>query len=443
MRRRMTQKAPEIAASPAPQRDPRGLPRALSALRQRNFRLFWFAQMVSVTGTYMQVIGQAWLTLELTHSALQLGVVGAIQYLGVLLFAVFGGVVADRWPKRLILLCTQTVAMLQAAVLWALIASHTIQLWHLYALALLLGLTNSLDRPARSAFVMELAGRADLPNAVALNSSLGNLARVVGPGLGGILIAASGVQTLFLLNAISYLAPLAALSLIRASELHAQPRPAARNGDKGASVWASLREGFAYIWATPAVCLVIVVVGVALLFGSNFNVLLPLFATNILHTGAPGYGLLSAAMSVGALLAALWMAWGNRRPTTRRVLLAALAFAVVEAGFALSRSALLSLGLIAVVGFAETSYAEFGAMLVQLMAPDHLRGRVMSVCTLFFDGSVLPGYLLVGWLAQQAGAPTALLISAALCLLVVGAGWLWRGVAVREGRDGGAASEQS
>ena len=428
----MTQPASEIATPPAP---PRGPMRALSALRQRNFRLFWFGQMISVTGTYMQVIGQAWLTLELTHSALQLGVVGALQYLGVLLFSLFGGVFADRWPKRRILLVTQTLAMLQAGALWALIASHTIQLWHLYALALLLGLTNSLDRPTRQAFVVELAGRADLPNAVALNSSLGNLARVVGPGLGGILIAAWGVQSLFLINAISYLAPLVALTLIRGAELHAQARPTA--GD-GLSVWASLREGFAYIWATPTVCIVIVVVGIALLFGSNFNVLLPLFATNILHTGAPGYGLLSAAMSAGALLAALWMAWSNTRPTTRRVLMAALVFAVVEGMFALSRSAPLSLGLIALVGFAETSYAEFGAMLVQLLAPDHLRGRVMAVCTLFFDGSVLPGYLLVGWLAQQAGAPTALLISAALCLLVVVAGWVWRGLVIRDEREGAA-----
>src|SRR5579864_7193730 len=187
----VTQPAPQVATPPT---QPRGPARAFSALRQHNFRLFWFGQMISITGTYMQVIGQAWLVLELTHSALQLGVVGALQYLGILLFTLFGGVFADRWPKRAILLCTQTLAMLQAGALWALIASGTIQLWHIYALALLLGLTNSLDRPTRQAFVMELVGRADLPNAVGLNSSLGNLARVVGPGLGGVLIAATGVQ---------------------------------------------------------------------------------------------------------------------------------------------------------------------------------------------------------------------------------------------------------
>ncbi|MFI5277778.1 MAG: MFS transporter [Ktedonobacterales bacterium] len=425
----MTQPAPEVATPPA---QPRGPVRAFSALRQRNFRLFWFGQMISVTGTYMQVIGQAWLVLELTHSPLQLGVVGALQYLGILLFALFGGVFADRWPKRTILLCTQTLSMLQAGALWALIASGTIQLWHLYALALLLGLTNSLDRPTRQAFVMELVGRADLPNAVGLNSSLGNLARVVGPGLGGVLIAATGVQTLFLINAYSYLAPLAALVFIRAGELHGQPR---RSEGKSAGIWASLGEGFAYIWATPAVCMVIVVVGVALLFGSNFNVLLPLFATDVLHIGATGFGLLSAAMAAGSLLAALWMAWGNRRPTTRRVLTAAVGFAVVEGVFALSHSAPLSLALIALVGFAETSYAEFGMMLVQLVAPDHLRGRVMSVCTLFFDGSVPMGYLLTGALSQRAGPALALLICAGLCLLVVAAGWVWRGLAIHEGHE--------
>ncbi len=417
--------AQAVAALRPPQH---GLRRASSSLRQRNFRLFWFGQMVSLIGTAMQGIGQVWLVLELTHSPLQLGLVGALQSLGVLLFSLFGGVLADRWPKRRILLFTQSASMAQAFCLWALIASGTIQLWQLYLLALALGMTNSLYLPARQAFIVELVGREDLPNAVALNSSLTNLTRIVGPALGGIIIAASGVRLLFLLNALSYLAVIAALALINRRELHAQPR--AEAGVR-ANLWQSLREGFAYVWTTPTVCLLIAIVGLVLLFGSNFSVLLPLFATDVLHRGPTGFGFLSAALSVGALLAALWLAWGNRLPTIRSVLTGALVFAVVEASFAISRSYPLSLALIAGVGFVETSFTTQAITMLQSIVPDHLRGRVMSVCVLFFDGSVPLGYLLVGWLSDRSGAPTALLICAALSLMVAGVGWLWRRLALK------------
>src|SRR6266704_1551851 len=185
--------ARETLAIIPPQQAGKGLLRAFTSLGQRNYRLFWFGQMISLIGSYMQTIGQAWLVLELTHSAWQLGLVGALQSLPVLLFSLFGGVFADRWPKRRVLLLTQTAAMIQALLLWALIATGTIQLWHLYVLAMLLGLTNSLDHPTRQAFVIELVGREDLPNAVALNASLSQMTRVVGPGMAGIIIAASSV----------------------------------------------------------------------------------------------------------------------------------------------------------------------------------------------------------------------------------------------------------
>src|SRR5262249_33105932 len=185
-----------------------GLPGTVAALRNRNYRLYWSGQLISLMGTFMQSIGQAWLVLNVTHSAVQLGLVGALQFLPVLLFSVFGGVFADRWPKRIILLVTDSAAMLQSGVLWALTASATVHLWHVNILALLLGITSSLDQPTRSAFVIELVGREDLPNAVALNSALSNLARIVGPGLGGVLIATRGVAALFLVNTLSFLAVL-------------------------------------------------------------------------------------------------------------------------------------------------------------------------------------------------------------------------------------------
>src|SRR5258706_15478338 len=201
--------SPAIAPTPARI----GLLRTVAALRHRKYRLYWFGQLVSLMGSSMQTIGQAWLVLLLTPNAFQLGLVGALQFLPVLLFSVFGGVFADRWPKRRVLLVTQSAAMLQAILLWALTASGTVQLWQIYLLAMLLGLTSSLDMPARSAFVVELVGREDLPNAVALNSTLLNLARIWGPGLGGVLIAAGGVTTLFLLNALSFLAVIVGLAL--------------------------------------------------------------------------------------------------------------------------------------------------------------------------------------------------------------------------------------
>ena len=396
-----------------------------ASLRQRNFRLFWFGQMISLTGSYMQSIGQTWLVLELTHSAFQLGLVGALQALPVLLFALVGGVLADRWPKRLVLFCTQAAAMIQALLLWALIATGTVQLWHVYVVALLLGLTNCLGRPTGQAFVVELVGRADLPNAVALNSSLSNLTRIVGPGLGGVIIAVSGVASLFLLNALSFIAVLAALALINSRDLHAQA-PRHTNAGARQTTWQSLREGVDYVRNTPAVSLVILVVGLVLLFGSNFNVVLPFFATGVLHAGATGFGFLSGASGVGSLIASLWLAWRNQKPTITRVLIGALVFGVLEAVFAVSRIYPLSLALIASVGGAEIVFTTLAVTMLQTVAPDHLRGRVMSVAILFFDGSLPLGYLLMGWLAGRYGASSALLIGALLSLLVVGGAWLWR-----------------
>src|SRR5712692_8299003 len=378
----------------------------------------------------MQTIGQAWLVLELTHSAWQLGLVGALQSLPVLLFSLFGGVFADRWPKRRVLLVTQAAAMIQALLLWALIATGTIQLWHIYVLAMLLGLTNSLDHPTRQAFVIELVGREDLPNAVALNASLSQMTRVVGPGIAGIIIAASSVTLLFLLNALSFLAVLVGLALIKSHELYAQALQPRSVGNRQ-NAWQSLREGVDYVWKTPAVLLVIVVVGLVLLFGSNFNVVLPLFATDVLHGGATGFGFLSAASAIGSLCSALWLAWSNQKPTIRRVLIGMLVFGVLEAVFAVSHLYLLSLVLIASVGFTEETFAMQAMTAIQTVAPDHLSGRVMSVQVLFFDGSLPLGYLVMGWLSGLFGAPIALLTGAHLSLLAAGAGWLWRKPAER------------
>ena len=402
---------------------PKGLWRAFSSLRHHNYRLYWSGQVISLLGSAMQVIGQSWLVLELTHSAWQLGMVGALQAVPILLFSLFGGFVADRWPKRHVMFVTQAVDMLQALLLWALTISGAVQVWHLYLLALLLGCMNCLYRPASSAFVVELVGREDLPNAVALSSSLATLARIVGPGIAGVILARSDVSVLFLINALSFLAVLASLALINNTKLHAQARHVA---GKHLPIWQSLREGFAYIRETPVVLLLLLVVGLVLLFGSNFNVVLPLFATDILHMGATGFGILSAASSIGALLATLWLAWNSQKPTMRSMLLGTLIFGVLELAFALSRLYLLSILLIASVGFAESTFAAQAITTLQTVVPDHLRGRVMSVQVLVFDGSLPLGYLLMGWLSALYGPTNALLTGALLSLLAVGGGWLYR-----------------
>jgi MFS family permease len=409
------------------QQQVKGLLRTFIALRHRNFRLFWFGQLISLTGTWMQSIGQAWLVLELTHSAWLLGVVGALQFLPVMLLSLFGGVLADRLPKRKVLLFTQSFAMLQATLLWILVASGHVQVWEVLVLASLLGLTNSIDMPTRQAFVAEMVGREDLPNAIALNSSLFNMARVVGPGLGGLIIAWLGVAPLFLLNSISFIAVIIGLALIRMNELYAQAKRLTSKGEAPKqSTMQSLREGLTYVIHTPSVLLIIAVIGVISLFGINFNVILPLFATDVLHAGAEGFGFLSATFGLGSLFSALWLAWGNRRPSIQHLLTGAFAFCILEIFFALSHLYLLSLVLIAGVGFAQIAFSATANTTLQTVAPDYLRGRVMSVYMVVFAGSVPLGNLFTGGMAHLFGAPIALLIGASLSMIAAIVAWILR-----------------
>jgi MFS family permease len=401
-----------------------GLLRTFLALRHRNYRLFFFGQMISLIGTWMQTTAQAWLVLVLTHSAWLLGLVGALQFLPVMVLSLFGGVLADRLPKRTALLFTQSSALIQAAVMWILVATGTVQIWHVMVLAALLGLTNSLDMPTRQAFVVEMVGREDLPNAVALNSSIFNMARVLGPGLGGLMIAWLGIAPLFLLNAVSFIAVIIGLAMIDQKKLLALPTRL-KDGTK-LSAFQSLREGLSYVRHVPSVLLVISVIGVVSLFGINFNVMLPLFATEVLHSGPAGFGFISSAFGLGSLLSALWIAWGNHRPSIRYMLIAALAFCALEIVFALSQVYILSIALIASVGFAQIAFSATANTTLQTVAPNHLRGRVMSVYMMVFAGSVPLGNIFAGGLALLYGAPVSLLIGGLLSLIAAIVGWVMR-----------------
>jgi MFS family permease len=300
-----------------------------------------------------------------------------------------------------------------------------VQLWHVYLLALLLGLTNCLDMPTRQSFIVEMVGREDLPNAVALNSSIFNLARVLGPGLAGVIIAISGgrTNTLFLLNALSFIAVIIGLMMIDQKRLHAQAKKRTEEPQK---MWASLGEGLSYIRRTPSILLVILVVGLISLFGINFNVVLPLFATEVLHQGSVGFGFLSSAFGLGSLISALIQAWGNKRPNILHLNIFSTIFCVLLALFAVSHIYGLSLALIAAVGGSQIAFTTLANTTIQSVAPDHLRGRVMSVYMVMFAGSIPIGNLVVGWLSGMYGASTALLICAILSIIFAGAGWVWR-----------------
>ncbi|GLV54064.1 MFS transporter [Dictyobacter sp. S3.2.2.5] len=402
----------------------RGLPRMLIAFRHRNFRWFFFGQMISLIGTWMQTAALAWLVLELTHSAFLLALVGVLQYLPVMIFSLFGGVLADRLPKRSTLFFTQSLALLQATVMWGLVAMGAIQVWEILCLAAVLGLSTAFDQPTRQTFVLEMVGQEDLTNAVALNSAITNVARVLGPGLGGILIAWLGVAPLFLLNALSFLAVIFGLLMIDLKALHVLPGNP--TGEQRLNVFQSAREGLSYVWHVPSLALPIGVLGAVMLFGINFNVMLPLFATDVLHAGSIGYGFLYSAFGIGALFSSLWLAWGNQKPNIHALLIAALIFCALEIAFALSHFYLLSLPLIAGIGFAQVVMGTIANITIQTVAPSHLRGRVMSVYLLVYSGGMPLGNLFAGGLAMLFGASISLLIGGILSLVAALAGWIRR-----------------
>jgi MFS family permease len=418
----------EVSAISAEQRKT-GRNKAFIALQQRNFRLFWTGQLISLIGTWMDSTGQSWLVLHLSGSALALGLVGALQFLPVLCLTLFGGVLADRLPKRRVLVFTQSFLALQAATLCILVFTGKIQIWHLYVLAILFGLTNALDMPTRQSFVVEMVGREALPNAIALNSSAFNMSRIVGPGIAGLIIAQFGEGPLFLLNSLSFIPVIIGLLMINVHELYSQPH---REAVAPSSTMQSLREGLVYVKQTPAVLLVVVVIGLVSLFGINFNVALPLIATEALHVGSEGFGFISSAFGVGSLIAALWLAWGNKRPSMSRMLIFAVLFSIILGLFGFSHWYPLSLVLIAATGFMQISFSALANTTLQTVTPDHLRGRVMSVYMLVFNGTTPIGNLFIGGLANSVGISVAVIVCAGLSLIAAVGGWIRRAPAVED-----------
>jgi MFS family permease len=366
-----------------------------SSLRVRNYRLFATGQVVSNTGTWMQRIAQDWLVLSLTGSSAAVGITTALQFLPMLLFGLYGGVIADRFPKRQLLLITQSAMGLTSLLLAVLTLSGHVQVWHVYFTAFLLGLATVVDNPARQAFVVEMVGPRDLPNAVSLNSANFQTARLVGPAVAGVLIAAVGSGWAFLLNGLSFVATLASLLLMRTSELHAVERAPRGKGQ--------LREGLRYVAGRPDLVWPIVLVGFIGTFGFNFPIWLTAFVDDVFHAGAGTYGLLNTLMACGSLVGALLAA--RRGASRRRVLVgAAVVFGVLEAAAALSPAFWIFAVLLVPLGMVGLTINVTTNSSVQLATDPAMRGRVMSLFMMVFMGGTPLGAPLVGWITDAYGA---------------------------------------
>ena len=411
------------------------------ALRHRNFRFFFFGQLISVTGTWMQTVAQGWLLVTLVGSnqaIVYLGLLGAVQFLPVLVLGLFGGIIADIWPKRMTVIGTQTAAAVLALVLGGLVYFHAVQVWHVFVLAFLLGLVNTVDMPTRQSFVVEMVGSEDVANAVALNSAVFNGARIVGPAIGGVLIAVLGTALCFILNGLSYGAVVIGLLAMRDTEL----LPAARLAMPKtlSAVGSNLGEGLRYVWRTPLVLLAITVIGFVSTFGMNFNVVLPVMAAGALNAGPTGFGVLYASMGAGALVAAVSVAM-LERPRLRILVGGGMVLGIAEFVLAATNSFPIALVAVFFCGAGAIAATVSANSLIQITVPGPLRGRVMSVYTTVFSGSTPIGNGLTGGVGGLWGTPAALVMNGAIAFgaEAVAAVAVLRGF-VRVGGGGGSGS---
>lgn len=395
------------------------LDQGFAAMRHPNYRRYWFGQMGSLIGAWMQSVALPWLVLQLGGSPFQLGLVMAFLFGPSMVLAPIGGVLADRLDKRRTLLVVNMVAMVQATTLFVLALSGVIEIWHVYALGLVAGLVNAIEMPVRQAFVAELVPRRDLPNAIALSSTSFNLSRVIGPAIAGLTIAAFGVWSNFAINAVSYLSVLAGLLMIDPRLLHAIPRP-----EVHPSIRSSLAEGFRYARATPTVLWPLVLLGGTAALAMNFQTLLPLFVRDALGMDSGGYGAIYAAMGLGALVGSLALAFmAHQRPMLRLILGGGAAFLALAFLLGFVREPIPAVALVIGVGLTSMLMVNTINVTIQNSVPDALRGRVMSLYVLVFAGTAPIGGLFAGSMAQAFGAPVALSVGAALgavVLLLVG-----------------------
>lgn len=397
--------------------------RAFPAMYHRNFRLFWCGQCISLVGTWMQNIGQSWLVLELTGSPLKLGIVGAMQWLPVMVFSFAAGPLVDRYAKRKILLITQTVLMMLALILAVLVWSGWVRYWHVLALAFLLGCVNTIDNPTRQAFIIELVGRDHLMNAISLNSTVFNLARILGPAVAGLLIGFLGIAPCFFINGFSYLAVLWALAILRVSNVAKDVAPLRLRAYLG-----NMAEGIRYLGANPTILWPIVLVGLLSMFVMNYSVVIPIFAKNNLGGDAREFGFLMTSLGIGSTLGALTLAAKSREgPKLRQLFAGAFGMSIFSLLVGVQHWFFLSCVLLALTGFFQiTCTAQINAT-IQIDSDDSMRGRVMSIYNLSFGGVTPIGSLYAGSLVSAAGASANFVVSGVLgALSTVGCAWALR-----------------
>jgi len=393
------------------------------SLGVRNYRLYFLGQIVSVTGTWMQSVGQVWLVLKLTGSPLALGVTTGLQFLPILILGPWGGVVADRFDKRKVLIGTQAADALLALVLGVLTLAGAVQLWMVYLLALGLGLVTVVDNPTRQSFVMEMVGPEDLQNGISLNSAVFTGARVLGPALAGALIVTSGIATCFLVNAASYLAVIAGLLAMRSRELFRQRRLPRGKGQ--------IVAGLRYVWSTPRLRWPLALMAVLFTISFNFTVLLPLLARFSFGGGAGLYSLFFSVMAAGSLAGALTVAQ-QRRPSPRILAGAALGFGLAVVAVALAPVPRVAIAFLPVVGFFSMVFMATGNSMMQFGSSPSMRGRVMALYAMVFLGSTPIGGPLVGWIAEQTSARVSLAVGGLVAIVsALAALWVLRALGGR------------
>ena len=384
----------------------------LRSLRHRNFRLLLFGALLSSSGDFMQNIAQSWLVWQLTRSPFLLGVVSFFDTVPRLLFGALGGAIADRFDRRRLLVITQTLAMAQAFVYWFAVYFHFIVFWHIVVLAFFLGAVNTLNQLARQSLVNSLVPREELFNAIALQSSVFNLSKILGPSAGGILIALVGIAGCFFINAVSFLALILTLFMM---ELPPWEAP-----DKKTGIWSEIKEGYAYLRSNRRLFSIVWLSYVLALVGAPYTRFLPMFATNILHVGPSGFGLLMAAPGIGAAASALGLAsMGSFRPGILWICSCALGFALFLSLFAFSQSFIFSMVMLALVGFCFIAFRASANTAVQSETPQNLLGRVLSL--FFMDRGLWSlGGLLIGSSASVIGIDWTFAVSAVICAAAAG-----------------------
>jgi MFS family permease len=393
--------------------NPSKLAMALRALRHRNYRIFFIGQLISLIGTWMQMVAQPWLVYRLTGSSLLLGTVGFASQIPVFLLAFLGGAVADRFNRHKVVIATQAAAMILAFVLAFLTLTHMIQVWHIIVLSALLGIVNAFDMPGRQAFIVLLVEKEDLMNAIALNSSIFNGARVLGPAVAGILIAGIGEGWCFFANGVSYIAVITGLLLMKVDPARALAR--------SESGLRHLLDGFRYVRRMHSIRALLLLLALISLVGMPYSILMPIFADRILQGGARGLGILMGATGVGALAGAISLAMrSGTKGLGKLVAYAGAGFGASLILFSASQFFWLSALFLIPVGFSFMVQMASTNTLVQTMVPDHLRGRVMAVHTMMFMGMAPFGSFLTGAFAAKVGAPLAVASGAVCCLIGAG-----------------------